>query len=119
MFRFERRVENLVQTRVSLFTVNELSHLFHCEVGTTLSPPDETRREDRVSWGNIKREKWRKHGECFKARNGSKNRKKKLRLRDKVKPKGNDRGEEQYLKQERDVERERRVRQQRIKCCVE
>lgn len=42
---FERRVEYLIQTRVSLFTVNKLSHLLHCEVWTTLSPPE------RRGWG--------------------------------------------------------------------
>lgn len=48
LFRFERRVEDLIQTRVSLFIVNKLCHLLHCEVWTTLSPPKEIRRDERV-----------------------------------------------------------------------
>lgn len=38
---FERRVEYLVQARVSLFTVYKLRHLLHRQVWTTLSPPEE------------------------------------------------------------------------------
>lgn len=54
LFWFERRVEYLVQTRVSLFTVNEFCHLLHCEVGSTLGPPEEKRE-----WGHNK-DKWQK-----------------------------------------------------------
>lgn len=48
---FERRVKNLVQARVSLFAVDELCHLLHGKVRTTLSPP-ENKREDRGEEGD-------------------------------------------------------------------
>lgn len=46
LFWFERGVEYLIQTRVSLFIVNKLCHLLHGEVWTTLCTPV-NRREAR------------------------------------------------------------------------
>lgn len=46
LFRFEGRVEDLVQAGVSLFAVDELRHLLHREVGTTLRPSETEEREN-------------------------------------------------------------------------
>lgn len=37
LFRFERRVEDLVETRVSLSDIYKLSQLLHCQVGFAFS----------------------------------------------------------------------------------
>lgn len=79
---FERRVEYLVQARVSLFTVNELRHLLRREVWTTLSPPEERGEETTSRGGGVtKRDvgtraefksenmrKWKLKGEMLKGR---------------------------------------------------
>lgn len=79
---FERRVEYLVQARVSLFIVNELRHLLRREVWTTLSPPEERGEETTSRGGGVtKRDvgtraefksenmrKWKLKGEMLKGR---------------------------------------------------